>query len=193
MGYFRMKKFRRFLLWCIFIFLILFLLRGWLFRKVNYYTSTGPRDYTSSPSPELIQWIDQHTKDIKPEISDIIDESLHLAADQLAFTTEKCETDPNKLFLSHKTNCIGYAAFFSTVCNQMIKENKLQQQWIATPHIGQLYFFGINIHPYFKSKFWKDHDFVLVENKMTGERIAVDPSLYDYSGITTVRYKKESR
>ena len=40
-----------------------------------------------------------------------------------------------------------------------------------------------------KSTFFKDHDFVTIENKVTGEVFAVDPTLYDYSGIKLVRYQ----
>ena len=28
--------------------------------------------------------------------------------------------------------------------------------------------------------FFKDHDFAIIRNKRTGERIAVDPNVYDY-------------
>jgi hypothetical protein len=101
--------------------------------------------------------------------------------------------DPNKLLISKHANCIGYAAFFSTVCNSLLEKNNLDQQWIAKPLIGQLYFLDKNIHPYFKSAFFKDHDFAVVKNKETGKVFAVDPSLNDYTGIDFVSYQPGQR
>ena len=71
----------------------------------------------------------------------------------------------------------------------MLEKNRLSDLWVATPQIGQLYLMGKNIHPYFNSAFFKDHDFVIIENLKTGEIVAVDPSLHDYTGIQHVDLK----
>ncbi len=62
-------------------------------------------------------------------------------------------------------------------------------QWVARSQIGQLYFLGTYVHPYFHSPFSKDHDFVIIENKTTGEIFAVDPTVSDYLFIVFITYK----
>jgi len=67
---------------------------------------------------------------------------------------------------------------------------ELSGNWIAKPQIGQLNFLGINVHKYFNSQFFKDHDFVLIENKTTDEVFAVDPTVRDYLKINFISYEK---
>ncbi|MFN6038610.1 MAG: hypothetical protein ACK452_09085, partial [Bacteroidota bacterium] len=57
-------------------------------------------------------------------------------------------------------------------------------------HIGHIHFFGFDVHDWFSSKFFQDHDFVSIENKKTGEIYAVDPTAEDYLFIEFIRYKK---
>lgn len=87
------------------------------------------------------------------------------------------------------THCVGYASFFATACNFNLKKHHLDGSWVGYPDIGNLYFLGANVHPYFKSPFFKDHDFAIVENKQTGEKIAVDPTVADYLWIDFVTLK----
>lgn len=65
----------------------------------------------------------------------------------------------------------------------------LDDEWGAKHKVGEIYFLGYNIHPLFKSEFFKDHDFVVIENRKTNEIIAVDPALYDYFRINKIRLK----
>ncbi|WGU67484.1 hypothetical protein QIU19_07690 [Capnocytophaga canimorsus] len=83
---------------------------------------------------------------------------------------------------------MGYAQFFALVCNYMLKKNNLHKEWVAKVYIGKLKFLGNDIHQYFQSSFFKDHDFVVVENVRTQEIYAVDPTLYDYFVIKKVRF-----
>jgi hypothetical protein len=46
-----------------------------------------------------------------------------------------------------------------------------------------------NINQYFTSLFVKDHDFVVLENTETKEKIAIDAALYDYFRINKIRLK----
>ena len=66
----------------------------------------------------------------------------------------------------------------------------MADKWNAKPQIGQLYFLGTNIHKYFNSSFFEDHDFVTIENKSTGEILAVDPTVNDYLNIDFITYSK---
>ncbi len=176
-----------------FIFLIAvigFLVRGWIYRHSVIYRTISPRTNYSAHNPKLITNLDRKTKDKKLEdIQSIIDECLSITSDQLYFSSKSKVVDPNKLIDSKATHCVGYASFFATTCNYLLQKSQLNNEWNAQPQAGQLYLFGHNIHQYFDSPFFKNHDFVIVKNKKTGTILAVDPSLYDYLFIKFVTYK----
>ena len=69
-----------------------------------------------------------------------------------------------------------------------MKKYNLDDTWTAKPQIGQLYLLGTNIHQYFNHPFLKDHDFVAIENKQTGQILAVDPTVNDYFYIDFITY-----
>jgi hypothetical protein len=126
----------------------------------------------------------------KPSINKIIKTGLSITSSQLKFTSGKCDVDPNKLFHSKATNCVGYATFFASTCNYLLKKYSLSDSWVATINVGKIYFIRTDVHRYFNDSFFKEHDFVTIENKRTGELYAVDPTVNDYfyiDYISTVR------
>jgi len=162
-------------------------LRGTLYRNIVAYESIGQRMNYDITNDKLIQYIKENcTEKDNADIKEIIKTSLSLTSKILNFTFSKNDPNPNKLLYSQTANCIGYAAFFSAVCNYQLKKHNLSEEWTAQPKIGQLYVFGTNIHHYFNSSFFKDHDFVIIKNKKTKETYAVDPSIYDYLYINFV-------
>ena len=62
--------------------------------------------------------------------------------------------DPNELFFTKETNCIGYAAFCATTDNYLFRKNKQEHECIARQAIAQLYVLGVSIHPFFNSPFF---------------------------------------
>ena len=164
--------------------------RGTLYRNIVAYKPIGQRMNYEITNDKLTQYIQENCpiKD-SADINEIIKASLSLTSKALNFTFSKNDHNPNKLLNSQIANCIGYATFFSTVCNYQLKKYNLSEEWIAQPEIGQLYVFGTNIHRYFNSPFFKDHDFVIIKNKKTKETYAVDPSIYDYLYIKFVTLK----
>lgn len=171
------------------IFIVLLsLYLGWLlfggvsFRQFVSYRAVHERNYY----PFSFDHVIQSNKTKNPE--NIIDRALEVTSEKLSFTFNKCDKDPDKLLKSKRANCVGYAAFFSATCNKLFEQNKMND-WSATPMVAQIYLFGVNVHPFISSPFFKDHDFVKIENNRTGERFFVDPSLYDYTGIERVRGK----
>lgn len=185
-----MKNLKRILQSILIIVLIGLVFRGSVYRKVITYKSIGERVSYSATNKTLIKYIEENTINAKdPKIEKIIDMGLSATSRLLRFTTSKNHIEPNKLINTKTANCIGYATFFSANCNYLLKKYALDNNWIAKPHKGQLYLFGINIHKYFKSAIFKDHDFVIIENKRTGEVLAVDPSINDYLYIDYVTLK----
>lgn len=167
------------------------LFRGWFYRHLVTYKSVGLRTNYSATDDKLVDFINASAnKQTDHDIEQIIKLGLSLTSRQLNFTADKNYTDPNKLMTSKTAHCVGYVSFFATTCNHLLDKYNLADTWTAKPQIGQLYFLGTNVHQYFNTPFFKDHDFVTNENKTTGEIFAVDPTVSDYLHIDFVTYDK---
>jgi hypothetical protein len=167
------------------------LFRGWCYRHLVTYKSVGLRTNYSATEKELIDYIETNiNKQSTHDIKEVIKLGLSITSAHLNYTISKNDIDPNKLVYSKTAHCVGYSSFFATICNYLLKKYNLSNEWIAKPQIGQIYFLGTNIHQYCKSSFYKDHDFVTMENKKTGEIIAIDPTIHDYLRIDFITYRK---
>ncbi len=165
--------------------------RGELYRLFVNYRSIGQRINYPIRDTALIGYIESEAAEKKiSDAEDVIALALSITSGRLNFTTDKNYNDPNLLIHTGTANCIGYSAFFSTTCNHLLKKYNYADTLVATPQIGQLYFLKKNIHEYVSDPFFKDHDFVLIENKKTGETYAVDPTVNDCLLIRYVTYKK---
>ncbi len=186
-----MKIIKRILL-LLFIFITVGLIfRGCLFRQLVTYKSVGVRTNYSATDEKLIDYININTDKLaESDIEQIIKLGLSITSKKLNFTAEKNNIDPNKLISSKTAHCVGYASFFATTCNYLLVKYNLADTWTAKPQVGQLYFLGTNIHNCFNSSFFKDHDFVTIENKKTGLIFAVDPTVNDYLFIDFVTFNK---
>ncbi len=160
--------------------LIGFVFRGPVYRKIVAYKSLAERPNYSIKNTNLINYIEANVpKKDTLQIEEIIRVSLKITSRKLRFTASNNYSDPNKLIRSKTANCIGYASFFSSVCNYLFKKYD-QNNWVAKPKVGLIYLFGENVHLHFDSPFLKDHDFVTIENTFTKQSFAVDPSVNDY-------------
>ena len=187
------KKIRR---WAGWVLLpgILVVCRGWLYRQVVAYQEVGIRREYLVESQQLTEILDKKWGKISADLPDksigmslIVDDAQHLTAERLAYKWENCPSNPLETVRTGVANCIGYGAFCSMACNYYFQKAGIGHIWKAKPVIGKLSLLSVDIHPCFQSSFFKDHDFVVVENAQTGERIAVDPTLYDVMGVERVR------
>ncbi len=186
-----MKFIKRTILTILILITVGLLFRGYIYRQIVAYKSIGQRQNYSAIDDKLINYIEMNVGDKKDlDLKDIIKIGLSTTSKQLNFRASKNDNDPNKLINSKTAHCVGYASFYATTCNHLLKKNNLANIWIAKPQIGQIFLFGKNIHKYFNSSFFKDHDFVTIENKITGEVFAVDPTLNDYLYIDYITYEK---
>jgi hypothetical protein len=165
---------------------VLLVCRGPIYRSLVTYKSVGVRHNYKIHDINLIDYIETNKKTNIRTVEDVIKNSLSITSNKLNFTVNKNDNDPNKLIISKNAHCVGYAAFFSSTCNYLLKKNNLNDDWVAKPQIGHLYLLNNNIHKLFKSSFFKDHDFVLITNKKTGESFSVDPTVDDYLYIDIV-------
>lgn len=184
-----MKIIKRILLSISVLIAVGFLFRGWFYRQLVTYKSVGQRAAYSATADKLVDCIEAGVAGKKdPDIQAIIRIGRSITSRQLTFTADQNDTDPNQLIHSRTAHCVGYASFFATTCNYLLKKYNLADTWMATSQVGQLYFFGTNIHQYFNTPFFKDHDFVTIKNKKTGAILAVDPTVSDYLCIDFVAY-----
>ena len=161
--------------------------RGWLFRQLVTYKPIGIRTEYIASGDNLIANLNVNFENLTEcEIEKIIELALSSTSEQLNFTSDKNDVAPNALIVSKSAHCVGYAAFFVTSCNYVIDRCNLSSTWNAKSQVAHLYFIGFNLHQYFNSPFFKDHDFAIIENKITGQIIAVDPSVHDYLHIDFV-------
>jgi hypothetical protein len=186
-----MKFIKRTLIIILILTIVGLLFRGWFYRHLVTYKSVGLRTNYSATDKTLTDFFDANNdKQTDSDIKQIIKLGLSITSRQLNFTADKNDTDPNKLITSKTAHCVGYATFFATICNYLLDKYNLSDTWTAKPQVGQLYFLGTKIHKYFNSAFFKDHDFVTIENKITGEIVAVDPTVNDYLRIDFITYTK---
>ncbi len=187
-----MKRIRQLLLILGLFLSIIILFRNWIYRQCVTYRSIGLRQNYVAKDDKLIDFIEKNAcSDSNPTIEYIVNSSLVATSKQLNFTSHNNENDPNKLIYTQEAHCVGYAAFFAATCNYLLQKYKLDKQWTAKPQIGQLYLFGTNVHQYLKTPFFKDHDFVIIENKETNRIFAVDPTVNDYCSIDFVTLSKK--
>jgi hypothetical protein len=167
------------------------LFRGWFYRHLLTYRSVGQRPTYLTTDNKLRAYLDMNVRDNEHlDIKSIIKTGLSATSRQLNYTASQNDNDPNKLIYSKTAHCVGYASFFATACNYLLQKNNLAGHWIAKPQIGQLFLLGINLNKCVNTPFFKDHDFVTIENKSTGEIFAVDPTVNDYFYIDLVTYRK---
>ena len=168
----------------IFFFFVLFLLfltipfRGFVFRNVVDYHSFKDRKISFGENFKAANFRCKN-------IDEILDFALKQTSEKLEFKLN----NPGKFMLTGKANCVGYSSFFASYISQLLLKNNLKNEWKVCHKVGKLEFFGIDVHQYFSSPSFKDHDFVVVENLKTKEIIAVDAALYDYTGIERVSLK----
>lgn len=165
----------------------LYFFRGYIYRLLVKYEPIEERKEYSVNDSKLIDYIENATSGSDlVSMESIMDKSSELTNEKLEFTLSKCDKDPNKLILSLETNCVGYAYFYAAACNYLLEKSKLSNQWHAKTYIAKLYFLGIDIHTWFNTPFFKDHDFVIIENSVTDEKIYIDPTTSDYLRIDEV-------
>ncbi len=171
------------------LFLIIIFNRESIFCALFSYKIDKKRASHKMRAENIIMIINKNNRYPTTFLSEIINTSQKCTSEKLNFTFAKCNTDPNLLINYGKTNCIGYATFATSICNYLLERQNMKRQWVATPYIAEIYFCDVNIHPFFNSSFFKDHDIVVIENLITHQKFAFDPSLNDYFGIYKIRLR----
>ena len=170
--------------------LVLILFRGMIFRLAVKYNEIGSRPEIEITSKKLIGKIDSKSENKKIDLKEILEIADNITKEELEFTTNRAPNNPNELIHTNQANCIGYSAMFNSISNYLIRKNDLQNEIASEHKIGQLELFGINLHQFFDSSFYRDHDFNEITNKQSAEKFFIDPSVSDYLRIKRVAKKE---
>lgn len=157
--------------------------------SVSYEIIGDARQYPVK-TDTLKKLINSNAEEKYASARDVVKDMLSLCSDKLEFTYLYCDVDPNELIKTEKTNCIGYAAFVAAASNYIFEKDSSFATWRAKPQKGLVFLFGKNMHDWFSSPFFRDHDFVVIENSVTGEKFYTDPSVHDYLGVDFVKVKE---
>jgi hypothetical protein len=173
-----MRFIKRLFFFIFIFFLLVILFRGFIYRNFVEYDDIESRGIfvIENVSSENFK---------NTDINEIIDYTLNQASKKLEFKLN----NPGKFMLTGKANCVGYSEFSSSYISQLLRENNLENEWKVNHKVAKLKLFGVDVHQYFSSPSFKNHDFVVIENRKTKEKIAIDPALYDYTGINRVTLK----
>jgi hypothetical protein len=139
--------------------LILILFRGIIFRMAIKYNEIGSRPEIEITSKRLIEKIESNSENRETDLKEILEIADKITKEELEFTTNRASNNPNELINTNQANCVGYSAMFNSIANYLIRKNKLQNEIESEHKIGQLELFGINLHQFFESPFFRDHDF----------------------------------
>jgi len=169
------------------LFLIFILFKGWIFRQLITYSNIGSRENIEITHSNLLEKIRLKSSDESMTIEKIVQISRSITIQELSFSRTQISRNPNDLFNTKKANCIGYAAMFNSIANHLIHSNNLELKYAANHQIGRLELLGFNLHAFFNSPFFRDHDYNEIIDLQKRKTLAIDPSVTDYLGINYVR------
>ncbi len=160
--------------------LLLFLFRSVLYRYTINYTPIKEIKAIPLIDKKVIAAIEVEIGNEQLDLQKITNISTKITNQYLKFTFQRASNNPNKIVLTGKANCVGYAALYSAVANYLINKAESQNRFQSKHLVGKLDFLGIDLNALFTSPFYKNHDYNLIEDKKTGVVLLIDPSLDDY-------------
>ena len=94
--------------------------------------------------------------------------------------------NPNAILDRKSGHCKMYSYVMASSYNQLAKLNKISGNCRVA--YGYVYLYGVNLHQFFSSSFFRDHDFCVIKDN-SGVH-AIDAILYDYLMIDQIRLRK---
>ena len=157
--------------------------RGPLFRWGFSYSSVQTREITRLNAESSKYFSERDCGDL---IEAKIQKNLKIVGKTLEYTFKSVSSNPNSFRNYSKAHCVGYSALFASLLREDIECSGISKIWAVQHGVGKIHLFGFNLHSLFNSPFFRDHDFVILENMDSGEVIKIDPVVYDYLFIETV-------
>lgn len=170
--------------------LLLVLFRGVIFRTLIRYVEVNTRPTIEITNEKVLDIIEKRVSNKTMDLDAIANVAREITNEYLSFKLKAKTKDPNQLLNFNEANCVGYSALYNSIVHELIKQNSLHKEVRATHKVARLEFLGINIHSFFNSRYFRDHDYNEITNTKTGEVLVIDPSISDYLGIHYVRSSK---
>ncbi len=164
--------------------LLILFFRGFLYRQTISYTPIKERKSIPLTNQKIITAIQTEAKNKQLDLSTIAHIARKITNSHLQFTFQKVSNNPNKVAVTGKANCIGYATLFNAIVNHLLQKEGLQNRYQTKHLVGKLDFLGVDLHQFFTDAFYQDHDYNLIEDKSTHRILLIDPSLDDYLKIS---------
>lgn len=175
----------------LFFLLLLFLLRGPLFRLCVQYVCTEERAIPVATNANLRAEVLAAAQQLPA------DDGLAWAyyaqdftAKQLKFRPSANQAHPDEAYESGQAHCVGYAALMAAVLRTIQQEKHKtghEPSVRVTQCRGDLYLFGcLRLTGPQRPPFFRDHDYVKVELLAAQTSFIFDPSVYDYLWIKRV-------
>jgi len=163
---------------------LLFILRGVLFRYLINYNVVSSRAAIEISNQRLIDKINAKSIDKTIDLETLTCIANAITCEMLSFTNGKASANPNQLLQTQRANCVGYAAMLNSIANYLIQKHQLP---FASKHqVAKLDLLGLDLHQFFNSSFFKDHDFNEIIDLDTGAKVSIDASVSDYLWIDRV-------
>lgn len=160
--------------------LLLFFFKGFLYRQTINYTPIKEIEIIPLRAKKVIIAIEAEAKNKPLNLQTIAVISSNITNQFLQFTFERASNSPNQLAHTGKANCVGYSAMYGAVADYLITKHDLSDQIEVKHMVGKMDFLGLDLHQFFTSSFYKNHDYNIIENKTTGTIFLIDSSLNDY-------------
>ena len=178
-----MRVFRRLILFLLLATAVLWLTRASIYRAIVHYRIVGER---GDVLPLQVSMIGSMGLDLA------IDAAMDTTAARLHFSTGAVTNDPRELLHGGPANCIGYAALCTSLLKGHLERAGLGGRYKVEAVIGKLYVGDQDLHAFFTSPFWKNHDVVRITDRTDNKVIVLDPTLYDHVGIGRVSIRSRN-
>ena len=141
--------------------LLLLVFRGFIYRHTISYTPIKTKTTIPLTNKKILTKISAAIDNQQLDVTQIVRIASSITNNQLQFTFQKISNNPNKIMVTQKANCVGYAAFFNAIVHYIIDKKGLQNHYQARHLVGKLDFLGVDLHQFFTDSFYQNHDYNL--------------------------------
>ncbi len=178
-----MRRLKKISLIVLALLIAIFLFRKPIFQTFFSYQKLEVRPLVELTNASLLLHWDEYSR--INSIKEIVKTSCQLTCQQLRFTFEETSGDPNVVYRSQQANCVGYAALFASTATVLLEKNNVKD-YKVNHVVGEIFIGDTNLHDFFDSPFFRNHDYVEIVNLKTGKISLIDPSVCDYLWISEV-------
>ena len=166
------------------LFLLVILFRGPLYRALTHYEVVSYREVPTLPDAGLRAVSDSLSRLSADDEEVFVFQVQEYVADRLVFRARNSGRTAAAIRAGGQANCVGYARLLTDLLNRsaVIRASGLY----ARSAVAKIFILGFDVHQFTDSPFFRDHDVVEIRNADGGVYRVLDPSLFDYTGVSWV-------